>query len=67
MVVVYLLVVFTTFLGNPTLTESLYSIPQSGHIKRSRLFVDAANGARPHITNADIRDLSSLAAECGPA
>jgi hypothetical protein len=53
------------FLGNPTLSELLNAILSSVNVHGFRLFGDAVNGARHHITDVNSVELLSLAAEFG--
>jgi hypothetical protein len=55
----------TTFQANPTLARSAYIISSAVDVDHFRLFVNDINGAPPDITDGNIADLSSLAAEFG--
>jgi hypothetical protein len=60
-----LLATCTTFQQNPTLASSLYTISSAVDVNHFRFCVNAINGASPDITDSNIADLSSLAAEFG--
>jgi hypothetical protein len=61
----HLLADCTTFFDNPTLPSSPSQISSSVDVDNLRSFVDAINGAPPDITDTNVADLSSLAAEFG--
>jgi hypothetical protein len=62
---IHLLAACTTFQKSPTLASSPYTISSSVDVDHFRLFVNPINGTPPDITDGNIADLSSLAAEFG--